>query len=212
MTDDHATLVELATAGEPRAIESLVVHHLPHLQAFLRLRVGPGGGLRESVSDLAQSICADVLKDGADFEYRGEAAFRAWLYRRALFKLTERFRHNHRLKRDLGREVSAESARSAADSGSTLGYVTAFADLTTPSQHAMAAEASATLERAFDRLPERHREVITLHRICGLSHAQVGAELGITEGASRALLKRAMRALGLLMTDGPESASGEHDG
>jgi RNA polymerase sigma factor (sigma-70 family) len=50
------------------------------------------------------------------------------------------------------------------------------------------------MERAFDLLSDDHREVITLSRIVGLSHAEIAAELGRSEGAVRVLLSRALVA------------------
>ena len=59
----------------------------------------------------------------------------------------------------------------------------------------MGKEALAALERAFDQLPEHFREVITLARVAGYSHAEIAAATGRTEVAARQLLHRAMAAL-----------------
>ena len=64
----------------------------------------------------------------------------------------------------------------------------------TASQLASANELSERMERAFDQLSEEHREVIALSRIVGLSHAEIAAQLGRSEGAVRMLLSRALVA------------------
>ena len=40
MTDEHRTLVDRATAGDPPAIDELLTRHLPRLEAFVRSRRG----------------------------------------------------------------------------------------------------------------------------------------------------------------------------
>ena len=59
----------------------------------------------------------------------------------------------------------------------------------------MAKEELARLEAALTRLSGEHREVIVLARIVGLSPAQIGAQLGKSEGATRILLHRALARL-----------------
>src|SRR5690606_28699201 len=53
----------------------------------------------ESESHLVQSACRELLLQAEDFEYPGEAAFRAWLYTAALHKLQKRERHLRAQKR-----------------------------------------------------------------------------------------------------------------
>jgi RNA polymerase sigma factor (sigma-70 family) len=47
--------------------------------------------------------------------------------------------------------------------------------------------------------PENYREVITLSRVVGLSHREIGEQIGKNEGAVRVLLHRALARLGRLM-------------
>ena len=85
--DPHGALIDRASRGDPVALDALVEHHLPNLLAFLRLNAGPHLLAKESVSDLAQSVCREVLDDVDRFEYRGEPAFRKWLFTAALNKV-----------------------------------------------------------------------------------------------------------------------------
>jgi RNA polymerase sigma factor (sigma-70 family) len=77
-----------------------------------------------------------------------------------------------------------------------------YARLGTPSRHAIAREALARVEAAFDRLPEDYREVIVLHRIAGLSHREIGERLDRSEIASQRLLARALARLSTLLSRG----------
>jgi RNA polymerase sigma factor (sigma-70 family) len=81
------------------------------------------------------------------------------------------------------------------------GVAALYAAVTSPSQGAVATETAARLERAFDRLSEDHERVITLARIVGLGHAEIGQEMGREEGAVRILLHRALARLGRLMRE-----------
>ena len=63
----------------------------------------------------------------------------------------------------------------------------------------MLAEEIARLEAAIDQLPEEQREVITLAHLVGLSRADIGAQMGRTEEAVRALLHRAKARLSILL-------------
>ena len=75
-----AALVAAAARQDRAAIEQLLVRHLPGLEAFVRLRMGPVLRGVATAPDLVQSVCREVLGDLGDFEFRGEAPFRAWLY------------------------------------------------------------------------------------------------------------------------------------
>ncbi len=174
------------------SIEALLEEHLGSLRAFLRLRVGAGLRARLGHSDLVQSVCREVLQSKGRIEFQGHAAFRSWLYTAALRKLVEHDRRMHAERRDVGREVSVD-AEGGADAAVLQGYAT----VTTPSLVAMGREGAAKLEEAFDALSEEHREIITLARIAGLSHAEIAAELGKSEESCRQLLRRALVRLSL---------------
>jgi RNA polymerase sigma-70 factor, ECF subfamily len=179
---------EAAQNLDPGAVDALLQRHLPGLRAFVRLRVNPALRAKESCSDLVQSVCTDLLENLDHFDYQGEAPFRAWLFTSALNKIREHERYFARDKRDVNREVrlSDAEARSLAD---------CYASCLSPSLEAMVHEKIALIEAAFDRLPEDYREVLTLKRCAGLSHAEIAGHLGRTEGAVRTLLSRALTRL-----------------
>jgi RNA polymerase sigma-70 factor (ECF subfamily) len=195
--DEHETLVLEAASRNPEAVDALLERHLPALRAFIRLRSTATVRERESVSDLVQSVCREVLEAGVDFEYRGEAAFKGWLFSKALSKIQDRYRYHTAKKRDVHREVAAGDAGRGSEFAAGLGaeYGSYYAEFITPSMHAMGNEKLAQVESAFERLAEDHREIITLAKIAGLTHKEIGERLGKTEGACRSLLNRALMAL-----------------
>jgi RNA polymerase sigma-70 factor (ECF subfamily) len=188
-------IVERAGSGDELSLDQLLLLHLPRLRAFIRLRSNPLVRQHESCSDLVQSVCREVLQAAGQFHYRGDGAFRAWLFRTALNKILERTRSLTQQKRDVRREI-------AIDSGIDYGELVGAGP--TASQMAAAGELSERMERAFDALPDDYREVITLSRIVGLSHTEIAEQLGRSEGAVRMLLSRALVAyIEALDTKGP---------
>jgi len=188
-THDLGRLVRRAQQGDPDAAEALLREQLPGLRAFVRLRAGAALRQRESASDLVHSVCREVLEELPTLEYRGEAAFRSWLYRAAERKIVDRARFWRARKRDVAREVSPHAVDEDAD------LLRSYASIHTPSRAAIVHEEVLRLESAFDRLPPHYREVITLARLVGLPHKEMGRQLGRSEGAVRVLLFRALAEL-----------------
>jgi RNA polymerase sigma-70 factor (ECF subfamily) len=185
-------LVRAAQRGDTLAQDSLLRQHLDGLRAFVRLRSRSAGGLRmrESESDLVQSICREVLSDLSRFEYRDAAGFRGWLYTLALNKVREKARYHAAERRTTRREQRPVEGRESRE-------LPAYGAWFTPSEHAMGNEARERFEAAFDRLAEDHREVILLSRLVRLPHREVAERLGKSEVAVRSLLSRALVALSL---------------
>lgn len=187
-------MVERASRNDRDALEALLVQHLPGVEGYLRLRMGALLRAKESASDLVQSLCREVLGDLSRFEYRGEAAFRHWLYAQARHKLIDHHRHLSADKRDPGREAQGKE-----DGGAEL--LACYGTLCTPSRDLSAREAIARIERAFDALPEDYKEAITLHRMVGLSHAEIAAHMDRSEGAVRNLVYRGLAQLAIALRD-----------
>lgn len=187
--NQHDALVDAARNGDRDALHTLLTQHLPTMVAFLRLQIGPGLRARESVHDLAQSVCVDILRDLDKFEFRGEPSFRRWLLVCALRKIRMKHRYYHAERRDVAREV-ARLDDSAAASVAEL-----YATIHTPGRIAAGREAVDRFERAFDRLPEGHRTAIILRRYVGLSWAEVATQMGGTETSVRHLASRGLARL-----------------
>ena len=70
------------------------------LIAFLRARVGSALAARESIHDLAQSVCREVLRDQAELTFRSDESFRAFLFLQASRKIVDRARYHRMAMRD----------------------------------------------------------------------------------------------------------------
>ena len=189
--DDGASdaLLRASSAGDRTALEELLVRHYALVRAFVRLRLDPATRQRESVSDLVQSICREVLGRADRFDYRGEAAFRAWLCEAALHKIRDRRDYHRAQRRDPAREMAA-----ATDAGwSDLAAV--YRTTIDPVGRLLRIEEMEQLERAFDDLPDDQREALTLRSLCGAGYAEIAARTGRSEDATRKLVSRARARL-----------------
>lgn len=176
-------LLLLASSGDGDAVSALLARYQGPLAAYIRRRRGRQLAQRESESDLAQSVCRELLEDvaGGGLQFRGEAEFRRWLYRAALNKLRMRGRYWHAERRAARLEATASGSGPAVSE--------------TPSRVVDLQEQRARLRAAVQRLPQEQRQVVELARFEGLAHREIGARLGISEGHSRVLLARAMAEL-----------------
>ena len=193
-------LARSASRGDQDAMARLLERFLPELRAFVRLRTGPRLLAQESPDDLVQSVCREVLGNLDGFDYRSEQAFKSWLFLNALHKVQDKARYYSAKKRS-----PQQPWPDCEDPQHLSGYVS----LLSPSRVAIAREDVARLEQVFDQLSDEHREVITLHRIVGLDHEQIGEQMGRTAASSRVLLHRALARLGRLVATAQESRSDE---
>jgi RNA polymerase sigma-70 factor (ECF subfamily) len=190
---DTADLVARAKHRDRAAVEQLLVRHLPNLEAFVRLRMGPDLRALMTAPDLVQSVCREALGDLSDFEFRGEAPFRHWLFVRAENKLREKHRFHRAEKRDREKEQPLPEATTA---------LSAYLTLASPSKDLEVREQMRRVEAAFDLLPAEYRDAITLHKLCGLSHAEIAERMQKSEGAVRNLVYRGISRLAMLVDGG----------
>lgn len=185
-SDPAEDLFRRTRSGDRTALETLLQQHLPAMRAFVRSRMSALLRARESAEDLVQSACRQVLGKLADFEYRGEEAFRGWLFTAVLHVLRHHERDLRREKRDARREAAVSDLHALSE---------CYRSVLSPSAHALADESVRALEAAFDALPDDYREVISLSRFARLSRAEIARTMGRSEDSVRSLLPRALAAL-----------------
>jgi len=179
--------------GRPRLdYDALFARHLPDLEVYVRRRVDGLVLARESVSDLVQSVCREVIEHEGRFRHDEEEGFRRWLFRTAERKIIDRHRYYTADRRAASREETPSAASPLP------------ADATTPSEGARGREELERIARALARLPEDAREVIRLHRFEDLGHAEIAIRLGRTVGATRNLLYRGLVELSALLLESEE--------
>ena len=188
--------IDSALGGDGASMDSLFGRNMPKLMAFIRLRMGTGVSARESVADIAQSVCREVLRDMNDFEYRGDEAFRHWLFTQATRKIIDKTRYHGRAQRDIAREVQVggESSEREAES-----IVQCFASFCTPSRVASGREQLEMIEAALADLPENQREAIALTKLMDVPTAEAAELIGVTDSAVRGLVARGLAKLSLIL-------------
>ena len=191
MNDERIDELSRAAAdGDRGALEALLERHHGELHAFVRLRYGALVSGRESSLDVVQSVCREVLEHADRFQHAGDNGFRRWLFTTALRKINDRRSYYLAGKRDVLREVPA-----AGGDDSSADLMQHYRTFSTPSRAASDREEVLRIEAAFDGLTDEQREVLTLAHLAGLSRAEIGEQLGKSEGAVRVTLHRALAKL-----------------
>jgi len=187
----HESVVA-ARAGNSTAFGNLFGRHLPALQAFVRVKAGPGVLRKETPDDLVQSVCREVIEDLDQFEYRGEDAFRAWLFLKASRKIVDRHRFHNREKRSVKRE---QSLASGDDDAQMEGLLTCYATFCTPSRVVSARQEVARIESVLEKLPDEQREAVSLSRMMGLPYPEIATVMERSEASVRGLVARGLARL-----------------
>jgi RNA polymerase sigma-70 factor (ECF subfamily) len=168
--DADTELVRRAAAGETRAFEALYRRHAGRVHgAVWRL-----SGMNEArAEELTQEAFVRAWQKLGSFRF--ESAFSTWLHRLAV---------NVALM-----DLRARDPEDAVDTD----VLEAASDPVVP----FCAGERADLEQAVAKLPPRARAVLVLHDVEGWKHEEIGRELGMAVGSSKAQLHRAR---GLLRT------------
>ena len=188
---EQAELVQRAIAGEPLALDKLLLDSYGRLAARVDQKLP--ADLRSLVApeDVIQEVFTDAFRHIAAFEPRGQDAFYRWLTAIADNRITDTVRAHRAAKRG-GDRARAEAA--GRTSILSLLEVMAVTDRT-PSRSAGGHEAAAALQVALAGLKEEYREALALRYLEGLPVAEAARRLGKTEPAVHKLCSRGLQAL-----------------
>ena len=162
--------------GEGKAATQLVERHAPALARFV-----VGEGERDAVDEIVQDTFVRAF--GALDSFRGDSAFRTWLFTIA-----------RRLVLDRRRAEKRSRVVASVEEGDA---VTAFDAL----DSMVADESMIRVRRAVAALSQKQREVFTLRLEQGLSYKEIAELVGSTEGAARVHYHNAMRAVKEYLND-----------
>ena len=182
-----AVLDDLRTTHD---FSSMLEAAIPNLKQFIRHHSGRVIRARECDSDIAQSVCREAVIDRAQFRYGGRRGLHRWLFTRARRKIQDRVRYYTADRRDVARETPLHSP-----DPSEPGVLHEPVAATRPDEVVIEREVRLRLESALEQLPVEYREVVTLARLEGLSHAEIAERLGRSESATRKILHRALARL-----------------
>jgi RNA polymerase sigma factor (sigma-70 family) len=169
--------VHAAVAGDRMAFQRLYRLHVDRIYGALYRLAGYDHARAE---DLTQDAFVRAWQKLAGF--RHESAFGTWLYRLAI-------------------NVALMDLRArGSDPVTTMDED----HLPEPGETPFCAAEREELERAIGRLPPRARAVLVLHDIEGWRHEEIGNELGMAIGTSKAQLHRARQLLRNLLGERDE--------
>lgn len=178
---EDAALVERTLAGERRAFGELVERYQKRVYAIAY------GILRDrdDAWDAAQEAFVKAYKNLSRF--KGDAAFYTWMYR-----ITYNLAIDH--YRSKGRKAAVHFEdpalmESALEAEGRPTYQTDPAELTDR------AELTRILHEAMNRLSEKHRAIIVLREVEGLSYEEIASVLGIPKGTVMSRLFHARKNL-----------------
>lgn len=165
--DDSADVL-LATGGDERAFERLYRRHSPRIFNLARRMLG-----EDHAADGTQTVFIRCWTKLATF--RGESQFSTWLHRLAVNVF-------------LGERGTLGTQRQRFHEDDAVLAVL-------PSKPTSTVEFSMDFEEALKRLPPGMRTVFVLYDVEGFTHEEIGGQLGIATGSSKAALHRARMAL-----------------
>ena len=191
-------LVQRAQTGNEDAFGTLM---RSHYEPVFRL---VNSILRDehSARDVCQEIWLTVWKNLGSF--RGEAKFSTWVHpiatRRAIDHLRGRKRWFNRFIPFISDTADTSDSDSGGDRVAAAPEATADSD---PRQDLEHRERNLRFERAIAALPPKHRAVLALREIQGLSYDEIAENLGIARGTVMSRLFHARRLLAQKLGDQP---------
>jgi RNA polymerase sigma-70 factor (ECF subfamily) len=190
---DSVELLRRARAGDGAALGALLEGYRAYLTLLARLQID--GRLRGKAdpADLVQETFLEVHRSFPRFRGSTEGELTGWLRQVLASNLVDLVRRFLGAQR---RDVRLERAliRGLDRSSEALGRMP-VAPQSTPSQQAARREQGVLLAEALARLPESYREVLILHHLEGLGHADVARRMGRTVDSVKNLWARALGKL-----------------
>jgi RNA polymerase sigma-70 factor (ECF subfamily) len=188
---DHDQLLKRAAAGDRSARDQLLDQYREKLTRMVAVRLDRRLAARVDPSDVVQEALADAACRLDDYLRERPMPYYPWLRRLAWDRLDKAHRRHTAGRRSVDREqlhaLPNESAWQLADQ--------LLAPNTDPACAAMRKEKRERARALLDRLAAVDREVLVLRFLERLSTAETAAVLGLSPGAVRLRLMRALERL-----------------
>ncbi len=169
--DEHG-LLKRALNGDAEAFGDLYLRYLDPIYRYIYFRVGS----QEEAEDLTEEVFARAWEALSTFTLRGQP-FTSWLYRIAHNLVVDYRRRQRPLP------MPEEGLRTIA------------AQTLSPEEALAQSQEVAVLIAALRELDDEEQQVILLRFVQDLSHSEVAAIIGKSEGASRVIQHRALTKL-----------------
>ena len=188
MQDDLA-LVDRAKAGDAEAFRALVVRYQRKVYAVaLGIVKDP-----DLAWDVAQEAFVRVHRHLPEF--KGDASFSTWVLRIGSHLAIDAIR-----KERASAKEDIDEVREADVQGSGEGIL-ATALGTDPQQNALRRELAGKMAEALAQLPEKHRTILVLREVEGLSYEELAERLEIHKGTVMSRLFHARKKMQALLRE-----------
>jgi RNA polymerase sigma-70 factor (ECF subfamily) len=205
--NDDSKLLERVRSGDRDAFRSLVERHQKRVYnlAYSLLKN------REDAADVAQEAFVKAYRslDG----FKGDASFYTWIYRITNNLCIDFLRKagptaKIEYSEELSDDSSAEAQAGVGVLSSRLG--------TNPQRSALRHELAEKMEEALAQLPEKHRAILVLREVDGLSYEELAQALEIPKGTVMSRLFHARTKMQEILAvylegDGPHAAVNEDE-
>ncbi len=205
METDDLALVTRARAGDEEAFKALVVRYQRKVYAVALGIVKD----HDLAWDIAQEAFVRVHEHLSEF--KGESAFSTWVFRITTHLGIDAVRRERTTLKD---DVDDVNEPELAEAGEGI-LATALGN--DPQQSVLRKELLGKIQRALDALPEKHRTILVLREVEGLSYEELAERLRIHKGTvmsrlfhARKKMQAALREYAEL-TPADEDASGGDD-
>ena len=178
-------LVIAGAQGDRPAQQALLERYWPLIRQVVsarRRRMGRALQGREDTSDLQQEVAVELLRSLPNQQWRGAAAFTAWVRKLAECQVIDAGRFHGRQKRDRRIETGADKADQRPRRGPSM-----------ESRIENRRRAEALMEGIASLKSEYGAALMLNYQ--GYSHQQIGELLGCTAEAARKLVSRARAKL-----------------
>ncbi|MCB1131429.1 MAG: sigma-70 family RNA polymerase sigma factor [Verrucomicrobiae bacterium] len=172
--DPDQDLVDRAREGDTRAFDALILKYGDKLYGLVYNMTSH----KEDTHDLLQDIFAKAYQSLRSF--RGNSTFYTWIYQIAVNQTL-----NFLKKRKRRTGLSLNDLDSGVQNDPALVDSTHEAD---PERQTQIKELQRKLNEAMQKLSEKHRMVVTMFDIQGMSHADIAKVLKTSEGTVRSRL------------------------
>lgn len=187
MTPDDRSdddLIRAFRAGEAAAFERLYARHRVALYNYLRRHLGPRSGRADELFQDTWLKVIDALGG-----YDGDGRFSSWLFRIAHNAMVDQVRRGVRDPVSYADPDELAAFAAPEDDG--------------PVAAALAAERSARLRAALERLPPEQREAFLLREEGGLDLHEIARQTQVGMETAKSRLRYAVRALRAALAEAP---------
>jgi RNA polymerase sigma-70 factor (ECF subfamily) len=177
---DDALLIKRAKSGDQQAYGDLYERYVDPIFRYIRSRVEDV----QTAEDLTEAVFLRSFEAIGKYRDKG-LRYSAYLYQVARNLLVDHYRR-------VENTLPIESAEHQLD------------DAQSADEAIILQEQAASLRAALDQLPEEYQEIIRLRVLLEVSTAESAQWMKRSEGATRVLLHRALKALKRELDDGHE--------